>query len=121
MRGRLKLRLQKLSGIFDVRIYPEDTRLATLLRASRVKEVDAGRLYDDEEFTPGVVMGVDLHLLNSRLQTLDFQDVARRRAVYNRLYHEALLLSETGKGLSFTKTLVLLGHYKLLDSHDCLL
>lgn len=118
---KLIIGLQKLSGIFDVRIYPEDARLKSILSASRVKGVDADHLYDDRDFTPGVVMGVDLHLLNSRLQTLDFQEVAKRRAVYNRLYHEALLLAETGKGLSFTKTLVLLGHYKLLDSHDCLL
>lgn len=86
-----------------------------------VAPFNAASLRDEDEARHGVVAGVDLHLLSSKLRQIDYDSIAKRRAAYNRLYHEALLLSEKGKGLSFKNTLMLLAHYKLLESEKSLL
>jgi hypothetical protein len=51
---------------------------------------------------------------------MDMGDVKRRRKVYNRLYHEAMLDSEGEKGISFTSMLLLLAHYRLIDDEKAL-
>lgn len=91
------------------------------MRSAVVQPFDPNALLDRRDSGTGVVGGVDLHLLNQKLKTIDFQDIARRRATFNRLYHEALMLAERGKGLSFNNTLMLLAHYKLLEGPESLL
>lgn len=113
--------LQKLTGIFEVKIYPEEARLSSIMSSAVVQPFDPTGLQDDRQAGSGVVAGVDLHLLNQKLKMVDFHEIARRRVVYNRLYHEALMLAERGKGLSFSNTLMLLAHYKLLDGPESLL
>ena len=67
-----------------------------------------------------VVDGIDLTLLSSALRTVDYASVARRRRLYDRLYHEALVSDEPGRGMSFTNMLLLLAHYKLIDDDEAL-
>lgn len=58
---------------------------------------------------------VDIARLPQALRTIDFDEVKRRKHLYNRIYHEAMLLdAESEKGISFTKMLLLLSHYKLI-------
>ena len=103
-----------MSGIFEVRIYPNECRIPSLLAVAK---------YDDEIYdksTHGYNHGLDLRKLARVVQNIDGPGIRKRRAIYNRLYHEALVSQERGKGISFTNMLLMLAHYKLIDDREAL-
>jgi len=61
-------------------------------------------------------------LLNANLSTIDFDDIRRRRKLFIRLYHEAIMTitHQHKKGISFTDTLLLLAHHKLIVDKEAL-
>ena len=65
--------------------------------------------------------GVNLRLLNSTLSTIDYAAIRRRRKLFSRLYHEAIVTHQHGKGISFTEMLLLLAHHKLIDDKEALM
>jgi len=114
--------LQRLTGVFDVRIYPEEARIPALLRASR-PENDRDRMRSSRgsgkhHYEPR--SGVDLDLLQKRLDSIDSASVAARRSIYAHLYYEATLTEEPQRGISFTNMLILLAHYKLMKDSNAL-
>lgn len=64
--------------------------------------------------------GLDLDKLNNVLDGIDYATIRKRRAVYNRLYHEATIAHQQGRGISFTDMLLLLAHHKLIKDSDAL-
>lgn len=54
------------------------------------------------------------------LNSLDLSQSRQRRARYNRLYHEALIIQEVGKGISFNNMLLLLVRHTVIDAHKML-
>ena len=71
-------------------------------------------------WTPNIVEGMDLDKLNATLSGIDRAAIKRRKNLYNRLYHEARISHEPGKGISFTNMLFLLAHHKLIVDRDAL-
>lgn len=69
---------------------------------------------------PRVVEGVDLYKLNRSLAGIDNASIRKRRTLYSKVYHEAMISQEPGKGISFTGMLVLLAHHKLIDDREAL-
>ncbi|KAG8827931.1 calcium channel protein [Serendipita sp. 401] len=106
--------LAKLSGVFEVRIYPGEYQLSTLFENSLASA--------DTPFVPGQqVVGLDLRKLSSNLKGLDRVVAQRRRKLYNYLFWEARLISQTdSRGISFQRMLLLLCHYKLIDDQKAL-
>lgn len=64
-----------------------------------------------------VVEGLDMNKLN---KVLDYATIRKRRAVYSRLYHEATIAHQQGRGISFTDMLLLLAHHKLIRDSEAL-
>lgn len=64
--------------------------------------------------------GLDLRLLNAAISRIDYEDIRRRRKLFNRLYHEAIIANQHKKGISFTDMLLLLAHHKLIVDHEAL-
>jgi hypothetical protein len=52
---------------------------------------------------------------------MDNATIRRRRKLFSRLYHEAIITYEHGKGISFTDMLLLLAHHKLIDDKEALM
>lgn len=103
--------LQKLTGIFEVRIYPAEFSIPRLLfRAQSNSDKEPWR----------TVEGVNLEVLNNDLNTIDRHVIKRRKELYNRLYHEARISHEPGKGISFTNMLLMLAHHKLIVDREAL-
>jgi len=96
----------RLSGVFEVKIYPTEYSIPVLVRSSTADQSSNRR---------HVVDGLDLDALSSNLKSIDVNEIRKRRHLYNRLYHEAIMSDEPRKGISFTNMLLLLAHYKLLD------
>ena len=71
--------------------------------------------------TAWVVDGLDLGKLESILNGIDYLEIRKRRAVYSRLYHEAIISHQPGRGLSFNDMLVLLAHHKLIVDGEALM
>ena len=54
------------------------------------------------------------------LNGIDQASIRKRRNLYIRLYHEAVISCPPGRGLSFTEMLTLLAHYKLIVDREAL-
>lgn len=67
-----------------------------------------------------ITAGIDLDILDNNLNIIDRASVKRRKELYNRLYHEARISYEPGKGISFTNMLLLLAHHKLIVDREAL-
>jgi voltage-dependent calcium channel len=106
---------QKLSGIFEVRIYPVEFSTPNIMAACNDTR--------DSEHSPSskVVDGIDTNKLRNVLKGIDYAAVRRRRNMYSRLYHEASISHQQGKGISFTDMLLLLAHHKLIVDREALM
>jgi hypothetical protein len=51
---------------------------------------------------------------------MDLVAIRKRKATFNRLYHEAIISHRPGIGISFTGTLLLLAHHKFIVDADAL-
>ena len=104
---------KKLNGVFEVRIYPAEYSVQNILSVARDP-------LSDQAWNSRVVNGVDLSKLESIVDQIDYADVRRRKALYSRLYHEAIISHEQGRGISFTDMLTLLAHHKLINDSEAL-
>jgi hypothetical protein len=99
-------------------MYPIGCSISNLVRSSIPDPVDnaAGRL----TVAVGTRRAVDIRQVEAQLDRIDYQQVRERRRLYSRLYNEARLSEEPGKGISFNAMLVLLAHYKLIEDENAL-
>ena len=104
---------QKLSGVFEVRIHPVEYNISNIVEICKQPP-------GEEDWTPRVVEGLDLNKLERILDGIDYAEVRKRKAVYIRLYHEAIISHEHGRGISFTNMLTLLAHHKLIVDAEAL-
>lgn len=68
----------------------------------------------------GVKRAVDTRQLQRIISGIDHRMIRERMQTFTRLYHEARLSEEPGRGISFTSMLFLLAHYKLIDDEEAL-
>ncbi|KIK93928.1 hypothetical protein PAXRUDRAFT_828487 [Paxillus rubicundulus Ve08.2h10] len=101
--------LAKLSGIFEVRLYPQEYSTTAILDTCQ-----------DKSRQDNKTKGVSVRKLNKMLNKIDYSAVRKRRMVYARLYHEASIIYHQGKGISFTEMLLLLAHHKLIVDREAL-
>ena len=64
--------------------------------------------------------GIDVVKLQRILNGLDNAKVRKRKTLYARMYNEAMISQEPGKGISFTHMLLMLAHHKLIDDREAL-
>jgi len=102
----------KLSGVFEVRIYPVEYRISNIVEVCK----DLG----EETWSPRVVDGLNLSKLERILDGIDYAEIRKRKAIYTRLYHEARISQEPGLGISFPHMLTLLAHHKLIVDAEAL-
>ncbi|EIW52938.1 uncharacterized protein TRAVEDRAFT_155754 [Trametes versicolor FP-101664 SS1] len=103
----------KLSGIFEVRIYPAEYSIRRIMAYSKDSQgVDS--------WHEKIVGGYDFNKVDGILSGVDRAAIKRRKNLYNRLYHEARISHEPGKGISFTNMLLLLAHHKLIVDREAL-
>lgn len=109
---------QSLTGVFEVRIYPAEYSIPNIKAAATVDDdsdlADSGVVYYKE------YEGIDTKKMSRVLNTIDHDAIRKRRNLYTRLYHEAVISCPPGRGLSFTEMLMLLAHYKLIVDRDAL-
>lgn len=108
--------MKKLGGVFEVRIYPTEFHVQNILASCRDST-------DPElKWRPGTRSshGVDLELLNATLSSIDYKEIRRRRKLFSRLYHEAIITHQQKNGISFTDMLFLLAHHKLIVDEEAL-
>lgn len=104
----------KLGGIFEVRIYPAEYSIPRILARSRETQQSSAA------WPSRVFEGINLDKLNATLSGIDRAGIKKRKNLYNRLFHEARISHEPGKGISFTNMLLLLAHHKLIVDREAL-
>lgn len=110
--------LQKLSGVFEVRIYPVEYSIKNLMAMAHIHEEDTqGAIGNSAQSQTG---GIDVAKLNRILSGLDYSKIRKRKTLYARMYNEAMISQEPGKGISFTHMLLMLAHHKLIDDREAL-
>lgn len=137
-------RLQRLTGVFDVSLYPPNLRIKALKAACTDSTSPTTPYVSDSPYskfrsngekgeTSDSLEGFDLGELRKRLRSVDGAEVRRKKQMLNRvgnvysvakrqmlmnppqLYQEALMTERPGRGMSFTAMMLLLAHYKLID------
>ncbi|EJT98090.1 hypothetical protein DACRYDRAFT_118858 [Dacryopinax primogenitus] len=105
-----------LSGIFEVKIYPSQYYVQAIMDESRANDELANARFEY------IKAGLDMRKLENVLSGMDRAEIHRRRARYNRLYHEAIIVDENNarRGISFTDMLIMLAHYKLIKDETAL-
>ena len=64
--------------------------------------------------------GIDVVKLHRILNGPDNAKIRKRKMLYTRMYNEAMIFQEPGKGISFTHMLLILAHHKLIDDREAL-
>lgn len=93
--------------MFEVRIYPIEYSVPNILSVCR----------NSPEKT---LSSVDLPKLERIVDGINYNEVRKKKAIYSRLYHEAIVSHEPGLGISFTDMLTLLAHHKLIVDAEAL-
>ena len=68
----------------------------------------------------GVKTAVDIGQLQRIISHIDYEKVRARRRTFARLYNEARISEEPGRGIGFTAMLLLIAHYKLIEDEEAL-
>lgn len=116
--------VQLLSGVFEVKVYPDEYRIPAILAASRRQTASDPPRSPSGKIAPTLAKisdeTLDLAMLKKQVKAIDQADIARRRRRYSRLYFEAILSDDPKRGMSFTNMLLLLAHYKLINDDKAL-
>ncbi|WVQ72778.1 hypothetical protein IAR50_002338 [Cryptococcus sp. DSM 104548] len=108
----------RLTGVFEVRPYPFDFSIPAIVQRSTTNSTENA---SNQKFVvQGVKHAVDVRRVAQQISQIDYRQVRERRHIYTKLYNEARISEEPGKGISFTAMLVLLAHYKLIDDEQAL-
>lgn len=103
----------KLNGVFEVRLYPTDYSVSKMMS-------EAVPDSNSKDVIRGTQHAIDLRKVQHKISDIDFNQVRTRRRAYARLYYEAKMSEEPGRGISFTNMLLMLAHYKLIDDEKAL-
>ena len=68
-----------------------------------------------ERIPPGIVEGIDLDALNSRLATIDIPEIRRRRRRMELFFQEIMVSADVDRGINFTSCLMILAHYNIIS------
>lgn len=112
----VSIHLQRLSGVFEVKIYPSEFSVSSIKAAClRNQESEVWPPTD-----PYDLRNFDLRALSQTLDRMDRTNIRKRKAIYSRLYQEAFISHQPGVGISFTDMLELLAHHKLIVDAEAL-
>ncbi|KAF5368727.1 hypothetical protein D9757_010428 [Collybiopsis confluens] len=113
----------KLSGAFEARIYPTQYSIPNIKAICSNSTSTLAGGYQRWPLTVSDSLdlkGLDIDKLNRMLDGIDYVAIRKRRAIYSRLYHEATIAHQQGRGISFTDMLLLLAHHKLIKDSEAL-
>jgi hypothetical protein len=107
-----------LTGVFEVKPYPSGVSIRNLIRSSIPDPIEnaSGRLL----VATGKKCAVDIRNVERMVEQVAPALVRERRQLFARLYHEARISEEAGRGISFTSMLFMLAHYKLVEDEKAL-
>ncbi|KXN82493.1 Calcium-channel protein cch1 [Leucoagaricus sp. SymC.cos] len=106
----------RLSGVFEVKIYPSEFNTPNV-KMSSLKSRDPATIRSTRPYD---LSNFDLKALSKTLDKMDRAAIRKRKATYSRLYHEAIISHRPGVGISFTDMLLLLAHHKLIVDGEAL-
>ncbi|KAK5945754.1 calcium channel protein [Knufia obscura] len=105
--------LGELSGPFSMRIYDGDFTVRNLVDDCSVQPGDSSA-------NRRIVAGIDLDMLNARLNAIPQDEIRARRTQMEIFYQEMLLSADPEKGISFTSCLMILAHYNVISDSKSL-
>jgi voltage-dependent calcium channel len=116
-----------LSGVFEVKPFPDQLKIRTLIDASTpsndltdVSKREHSLLVRSDAIGHKPPTVIDVRRLQAQLDAVDTKALKQRKQLYDRLYHEAMIIGDRSKGISFTNMLLLIAHYKLIDDNNAL-
>ncbi|WRT67795.1 uncharacterized protein IL334_004769 [Kwoniella shivajii] len=108
----------RLTGVFEVRTYPAEYSIPNMIHNALPDPIDSA---SGKSFVvTGVKKAVDIRKIEHQITQIDYRKVRERRHLFSRLYNEAKISEEPGRGISFTSMLMMLSHYKLIDDEKAL-
>jgi voltage-dependent calcium channel len=93
-------------------IYDSEHSVRSILDDCQIKAMEFPRSVSR---SGKVVEGIDLDLLNERLNKIPIADIQWRRARMNVFYQEILVSADPERGIPFTSLLMILAHYNVIN------
>lgn len=108
--------LGELSGVFEMRIYPEAFTIGSLKRSCKINHRESTLPIGSD----GTVDEIDVRLLNDRLSVMPVEEIQDRRRRLNIFYEEVMDSADPDRGIAFTTVLMILAHYKVINDNKSL-
>ncbi|KAG8926488.1 calcium channel protein, partial [Tulasnella sp. 417] len=113
--------LSKLSGGFEVRIYPIEWSVAEIIKWSQANPNEPTAVYPAPVISNrSGTNNIDLRKLGRTISQIDQGEIRRRRATFLRLYYEAMITAEPGRGISFTNMILIVARWKMINEDSAL-
>lgn len=97
-----------------MRIYPLEYRVRNIIAAADLEGGNALGAWAPRMEEARIAK------LNGVLNIIDYDNIKKRRNIYSRLYHEAIISCHRDRGISFTEMLLMLAHHKLIVDREAL-
>ena len=111
--------LGELTGIFEMRIYPDEFTVGHLKSSCGVHDHNAKLPIGDGTLSERPT-AMDTAALNQRLEQLPVQEIRMRRERMRVFYEEIMVSADPDKGINFTTLLMVLAHYKVINDSKSL-
>jgi len=105
--------LGELSEPFEMRIYPAEHSVHSIMEDARVLDYAA---YSASSTSPASITGLSLGRLNERVAMIDVPYIQNRRRCFDQFYLEVLIASDPDLGISRSTMLSILAFYCLGES-----
>ena len=111
--------LGKLSGVFEMRIYPEDFTVNAFKAACGYHPRSTKHHFGGDSMIDAPTL-MDLNALNRKLDLLPVDEVRARRQRMRVLWEEVMVSADPDRGINFTSLLMVLAHYKVINDNKSL-
>ena len=109
--------LGELSGIFEMRIYPQEYSVGRLVEECRKTSRTSGLPIEESRSSP---YDIDITKLNAALQVLPIAEIRKRRREMRLFYEEVMVSADPDRGIGFNALLMILAHYKVITDSKSL-
>ncbi|KAL9052768.1 MAG: hypothetical protein Q9162_005188 [Coniocarpon cinnabarinum] len=111
--------LGELSGVFEMRIYPEEFSVGSFKTACGTNRFSARHRFGDESMFAAPT-DMDVTAMNRKLDQMPVDQIRARRQRMRVFYEEVMVSADSDRGINFTSLLMVLAHYKVINDNKSL-
>lgn len=112
--------LRGLSGVFSMKIYPEEHSVHKILDDVRKTSFKKNETATDHIDHSGRNININIKELARRVLMIDSSETKQSRTKFKLFYEEVMVSADPDRGISFTSVLMILAHYTVIRDNKSL-